>query len=114
MVRMLVALLLAVVPLTATAASPGPAGSHAPEASARHDGGLIAGRLVAVDFQRSTIRVDVPGRGSVDFEVMPSTSIQAKDAGYHTITDLRAGEQVEVYASMSGQRYVAQIIHILH
>jgi hypothetical protein len=109
MLRILVALLLAVVPLTATADTPG---SPAPEAG-RHAGGIIAGRLLAVDFQRSTIRVDVSGRGSVEFEVMPSTSIQAKDAGYHTITDLRPGEQVEVYASVSGQRYVAQIIHIL-
>jgi hypothetical protein len=110
---MLVALLLAVVPLTATAASPGPAGSPAPLASDRRDGGVIAGRLAAIDFQRSTIRVDTPGRGSIAFEVMPSTSIQAKDAGYHTITDLHVGEQVEVYSSVSGQRYMAQIIRIL-
>jgi hypothetical protein len=112
MVRALLALLLAVVPLSAAAASPDP-GSPSPAVSPRRDGGVIAGRLAAVDFQRSTIRVDSPARGSVAFEVMPSTSIQAKDAGYHTITDLRVGERVEVYSSVNGSRYIAQIIHIL-
>ena len=112
MLRVLVALWLAFVPLTVSAASPGP-GSPAPATSPRHDGGVIAGRVGAVDFQRSTIRVDSPAHGSVTFEVMPSTSIQAKGAGYHTITDLRVGDRVEVYSSVNGQRYMAQIIHIL-
>ena len=102
MLRVLVALVLAVVPLTATADE------------TRHNGGVIAGTLAAIDFQRSTIRVESPAHGSVAFEVMPSTSIQAKDAGYHTITDLHVGEWVEVYSSVNGRRYVAQIIHILH
>lgn len=110
---MLGVLLLAVVPLTAMAASPGPAGSPAPQVSGRRDGGVTTGRLAAVDFQHSTIRVDTSGQGSVAFEVMPSTSIQAQDAGYHTITDLHVGERVEVYSSVSGQRNMAQIIRIL-
>ena len=110
MVRMLVALALAAGPLAAGAATPGPAGASAPPA--RRDGGMIAGRLSAVDYQHGTIRVDSPARGRVDFEVMPSTSIQKRDSGYHTITDLRVGERVEVYSSVSGQHYVAQIIRI--
>jgi hypothetical protein len=113
MLRVLLVLWLAVVPLTAAAGTPDP-GSPGPAVSPRRDGGVIAGRLAAVDFQRSTIRVDSPARGSVSFEVMPSTSIQAKGAAYHTITDLRVGERVEVYSSVNGQRYMAQIIHILH
>ena len=110
MLRMLVALALAVGPLAAGAATPVPAGSSAPPA--RRDGGMIAGRLAAVDYQHGTIRVDSPARGRVDFEVMPSTSIQTPASGYHTITDLRVGEHVEVYSSVTGQRYTAQIIRI--
>jgi hypothetical protein len=111
MLRVLVALSLAAGPLVAAAASPGPGASTAPAASGRHDGGIIAGRLGAVDYQRSTIRVD-SARGRVELDVMPSTSIQSADSAYHTITDLRVGERVEVYSSVNGQRYVAQIIRI--
>lgn len=110
MLRMLVALALAAGPLTAAAATPGPAGASPPPV--RRDGGVIAGRLSAVDYQHDTIRVDSPTRGRVELDVMPSTSIQTRDSGYHTITDLRVGERVEVYSSVSGQRYVAQIIRI--
>jgi hypothetical protein len=110
MVRMLVALALVAWPLAAAAATPGPAGTASPPG--RHDGGMIAGRLSAVDYQHGTIRVESPARGRVDFDVMPSTSIQTHDAGYHSITDLRVGEHVEVYSSVNGQRYVAQIIRI--
>lgn len=110
MLRMLVALALAAGPLTAAAATPGPGGTSAPPE--RRDGGVIAGRLAAVDYQHSTIRVDSPARGRVDLEVMPSTSIQTRDSAYHTITDLRVGEHVEVYSSVSGRRYIAQIIRI--
>jgi len=112
MYRTLVALVLAAAPLVAAAASPSPGVPAASAAPMRHDGGIIAGRLAAVDFQHGTIRVDSPARGRVNFEVMPSTSIQTANTGYHTITDLRVGERVEVYSSVNGQHYVAQIIRI--
>lgn len=110
MLRMLVALALAAGPLSAAAATPGPAAASPP--AVRRDGGVIAGRLSAVDYQHGTIRVDSPTRGRVELDVMPSTSIQTRDSSYHTITDLRVGERVEVYSSVSGRRYVAQIIRI--
>jgi hypothetical protein len=101
----------AVVPAVVAAAptpAPGPAA-----AQPAHDGGMIDGRISAVDFQKSTIVVEGGSRGRLTVTVMPSTSIQAKDGAYHTITDLKSGEHVQIFSSVSGVIYSAQIIRIL-
>lgn len=98
-------------PLPAAAASPTPAATSSPDARPR-DGGVVEGKIAAVDFQRSIITVDQPGRGKVDVTVLPSTSIQGKDAGYHSIADLKTGAQVEIYTSQTGDKYIAQIIKL--
>jgi hypothetical protein len=99
------------LPVMAGAApTPGPA--HAAEAGAR-DGGVIAGRIVAVDYQRSTLGVDGGGRARLLVTLLPSTSIQGRDAGYHTITDLKVGDRVQIFSSIVGDQVVAQIIRIL-
>jgi hypothetical protein len=74
---------------------------------------VIDGRLTGVDYQKSTLAVDGGSRGRLAVTVMPSTSIQGKDAGYHSILDLKPGEHVQIFSSVVGDTYVAQIIRIL-
>jgi hypothetical protein len=108
--RLVLAVGIALLPLAA-AASPTP--EPPPPAGEAHDGGTIDGRLTAIDYQRSVIGVDAGARGRIDVNVMPSTSIQAKDAAYHSFTDLKAGQRVQILSSIAGGKYVAQIIRIL-
>lgn len=107
--RLAVLLGLAFLPLAALAApSPGPS----PSADQVHDGGTISGRLIAIDYQRSAIRVDAGARGRIDVSVMPSTSIQGNDSAYHAFTDLKTGQRVQILSSIADGKYVAQIIRI--
>jgi hypothetical protein len=110
MLRTVVVLLALLVPIAAVAA-PTPA-PPATERAAR-DGGMIDGRLITVDYQKSTLAIDGGSRGRLVVIVMPSTSIQAKEAGYHSILDLKPGEHVQIFSSVSADQYVAQIIRIL-
>lgn len=110
-------LIVALAPGVALGAKPTPApavpAATAPPADTRaHDGGMIDGRITAVDFQRNVISVD-SARGRIDVQVMPTTSIQGKDPGYRAISDLRAGERVEIFSSVSAGKFIAQIIKIL-
>jgi hypothetical protein len=108
--RLALALGMALLPLVAAAA---PSPSPAPPAESAHDGGTINGRISSVDYQGSTLAVDSPARGGrIDIVVMPSTSIQAAGAGYHSITDLKAGQSVSIFSSYANGKYVAQIIRI--
>ncbi len=110
MLRAAFVLVLLTLPMAALGAptpAPGPMQAGQP-----HDGGTVHGRIDAVNYQSNTIVVD-DGRGRMTVSVMPSTSIQAVDAAYHTITDLRAGQRVEMFTSVTGDLYVAQIIRIL-
>jgi hypothetical protein len=114
MVRTLLALALSAAPMLAAAATAVPATPSAGPASDTHarDGGIIEGRIIVIDLQRSAIDVDSPARGHVAMAVMPSTSIQTKDAGYHVLADLRVGDRVQVYCSVNAGLYTAQIIRI--
>jgi hypothetical protein len=114
MLRTLLAIVMAAAPLAAAAGPPATAtpGSGPAAETRSRDGGIIEGRITGIDFQRSTLNVDSPARGRVVVAVMPSTSIQTKDAGYHAIADLRVGERVEIYSSYSGGRFIAQIIRV--
>jgi hypothetical protein len=108
MVRALLALFLVALPAGVIAATPPPA----PTFERARDGGVIDGRIVDIDFRQSRLSVDARGRGKVDVDVLPSTSIQATGGGYHAITDLRRGERVEIWSSLVAGRYVAQIIRV--
>jgi hypothetical protein len=109
MLRSVCIVLVLLVPIAASAApSPAPA-----PASGVRDGGVVEGRITAVDYQKSTIGVDGGSRGRLTVSVMPSTSIQGKDAAYHTITDLKPGVRVQIFTSLVGELVVAQIIRIL-
>jgi hypothetical protein len=76
------------------------------------DGGVIGGRVASIDFERNVVAVDVPGHGRVNVWVMPSTSIQGRDAGFYTVTDIRRGGTVEIYTSQVDGKYTAQIIKL--
>jgi hypothetical protein len=109
MLRTVLVLLLLFVPVAASAAAtPEPATDR----QAR-DGGMIDGRLTGVDYQKNTLAVDGGIRGRLAVTVMPSTTIQGRDTGYHSILDLKPGEHVQIFSSVVGGTYVAQIIRIL-
>lgn len=100
---------LAGVPFCGLAAqkeSPAPepvATTPAPEHA--RDGGIIAGKITSIDYQRSIIAVN-----KTDITIMPSTQIQGSDPGYRAITDLKPGMAVRVYTSQIAGKYIAQII----
>ncbi len=90
--------------------------SPAPTASAdggARDGGVIEGRVTTVDYQRRTLSVDTGAQGKVDVSVMPSTSVQSGDPGYHTLTDVAKGSRVQIFISKSAGKAVAQIIRLI-
>jgi hypothetical protein len=105
----MLALGLVMLPLTALA---DPTAAPSSSAEPVHDGGTITGRLTSIDYQRSMLGVDAQGRGHLVVSVMPSTSIQGKDAGYHAFTDLKPGQRVQILCSVAGGSYVAQIIRM--
>jgi hypothetical protein len=97
------------LPLAAVAAPTPDPNAAAEEA---HNGGTIDGKVTAIDYQRSTLSVNAGARGRIDISVMPSTSIQGKDSGYHAFTDLKTGQRVQILSSIADGKYVAQIIRI--
>jgi hypothetical protein len=103
------ALGLVLLPLAA-AAAPSPEPSAATDQV--HNGGTIDGKVTAIDYQRNVLGIDAGARGRIDVTVMPSTSIQGKDSSYHTITDLKTGQRVQILSSIADGKYVAQIIRI--
>jgi hypothetical protein len=107
MLRFAVAFALLLAPVAGIAAP-----SPAPSDERARDGGVLDGRLVAVDYRRSTLVVDANHR-RLNVNVMPTTSIQASDAAYHSIGDLKPGERVQILSSFAGGVYIAQIIRIL-
>ena len=82
---------------------------HGESADRARDGGVIAGKILGVDYQRGVMSLRA-GRGTIDVYVLPTTNIQGKSSNYHTIADLRRGQNVEVFTSVQGPRTNAQII----
>jgi hypothetical protein len=116
--RISLAIGVAALPLAAAAApSPTPSAA-APSATASatagavRDGGMIEGRVVSVDYQRNMLGVIAGTRGKIDVSVMPSTSIQGKDAGYHGFSDIKPGQRVQIFLSVANGNNVAQIIRL--
>jgi hypothetical protein len=107
--RLVLALGLVILPLAAGAA-PTPAPSAT--ADQAHNGGTIDGKVAAIDYGRSMLWISAGARGRIDITVMPSTSIQGKDSGYHAFTDLKPGQRVQILSSIADGKYVAQIIRI--
>lgn len=107
---------MAALPLSASAApsaspSPAPAAAPADASGAVRNGGLIRGKIVTIDYQNSTLGLAGPS-GRIDVSVLPSTSIQGRDSGYKSFTDLKTGQFVEIDSSVANGKYTAQIIHV--
>jgi hypothetical protein len=102
------ALVLSVLPVTAQTGK----GSDAPPQSApKASGGVISGHVTSVDYQRGLLGVMSSGH-RVDVTVLPSTSIQGKGSGYHSIAEIARGAQVEIFTSVSAGKVTAQIIRL--
>ena len=110
--RFVCALGFAMLPLPAGAAPSAPPAPSSAPADQVHDGGSITGKITAIDYQLSILAVTVVSRGRIDVNVMPTTSIQGKDSAYHTFTDLKTGQTVQILSSIADGKYVAQIIRI--
>ncbi|HTW83274.1 MAG TPA: hypothetical protein VMD91_04280 [Candidatus Sulfotelmatobacter sp.] len=103
LVPAVIALGLLAIPL------PGLAQGTAPAAV---DGGTIEGRVTNVDYQRGLLHVETSRKVNFEVSVMPTTSIQTSDPGYHAITDVSRGSKVSILASRIGGKLVAQIIKL--
>ena len=108
--RLGLALGLVLLPATAMATPTAAPSPSAPDQV--RNGGTINGRVTTVDYQGGNLGVDAGSLGRINVSIMPSTSIQGRDAAYHTITDLKPGERVQILSSIADGRYVAQIIRI--
>ena len=84
------------------------------EASAdrAHDGGIISGTVVGIDYVRGIMSLRADRSRTMEVYVLPSTNIQGKSNGYYTIADLKKGSSVEVFTSVMGTRTNAQIIKL--
>jgi hypothetical protein len=84
-----------------------PQEASAPKAS----GGIVSGQVTSVDYQRGVLGVQSGGR-KIDVTVLPSTNIQGKGSGYHSIAEISRGAHVEIFTSQSDGKYTAQIIRL--
>ena len=76
------------------------------------DRGVLQGEILGVDFARGIMHLQVPRRGRVDVEILPSTNIVRRGNQYGTIADLAQGAHISVNVSEVGGRLIAQIIRI--
>jgi hypothetical protein len=74
--------------------------------------GIIEGQVISVDYQRGMIGLLTPDRGRVDVMVLPSTNIQGRGDGFHTIADIGRGSRLRVFLSQRAGQFFAQIIHL--
>jgi hypothetical protein len=106
--------LMVLLPAAARSATPStlpvPASGSVSVEHAR-DGGVIAGKIVSVDYVRGMMSLRDANR-TIDVFVLPSTNIQSKQNGYSTISDLKKGASVEIFTSVVGTRTNAQIIKL--
>ena len=96
--------------LIIAAGSPSPKPSPSPVGA--RDGGIVHGRIVSIDYFARRMEVRARRNQLVDVYILPSTSIQGKTDGYHSIVDLKKGETVDVLTSIVGRRTNAEIIKI--
>ena len=101
------------VVLAGPKAPPAPSAAASPAQDDARDGGVIEGRVTAVDYQRGTLSVDTGSQGKVDVSTMPSTSVQSDDPGYHSLTDVAKGSRVQIFISKTAGKAVAQIIRLI-
>jgi hypothetical protein len=84
-----------------------PAAMVLPKAS----GGIVSGQVMSVDYQRGLLGVMSSGH-RIDVTVLPSTNIQGKGSGYHSIAEISRGSLVQIFTSQTDGKYTAQIIRL--
>lgn len=105
--------ILALVPLAAFAGAKTPVPSPAVTQTAdAQNGGVVEGKVTNVDYQRGVVDVDTQ-HGAVEVSVMPSTSVQSSEPGYHALTDVTRGSRVQIFTSKISGRLIAQIIKLV-
>jgi len=87
-----------------------PGGEHVSHERAR-DAGSVEGRVLFVDRVHGRMLLGSP-RGQIDIMVLPSTTIVERGGEYHSIADIRRGQQVQVFLSRRAGAYFAQIIRL--
>lgn len=93
-------------------AQTGAAGTDAPApAPPKPSPGLISGQVTWIDYQRGLLGI-VSGGRKIDVTVLPSTNIQGKGGGYHSIAEIERGSHVEIFTSVAAGKYTAQIIRL--
>jgi len=112
--------LVALAAIALTGASESPKPRPAPAAHAQgssttigtgpRDGGVLHGKIVRIDYFDRRMQVLAQRKRVVEVYILPSTTIQGKAAGYHTIADLKKGTVVDVMTSVEGGRTNAEII----
>gem|GEM_PF-1886394 len=104
---------LALFAATLPAAARTEKGTDAPPQSApKATAGVLSGQVTSVDYQRGILAVSSGGR-TVDVTVLPSTSIQGKGSGYHSIAEIVRGAHVEIFTSVGADgKITAQIIRL--
>lgn len=107
----LVILALCPAAVLAGGKSPAPAPSAAQTADVQN-GGLVEGRVTNVDYARGIVDVDT-SHGAVSVSVMPSTSVQSSEPGYHALSDVARGSRVQIFTSKTAGRLIAQIIKLV-
>lgn len=107
----LVILALSPAVVLAGGKSPAPAPSAVQTGDAQN-GGLVEGRVTNVDYARGVVDVDT-SHGAVSVSVMPSTSVQSSEPGYHALSDVARGSRVQIFTSKTAGRLIAQIIKLV-
>ncbi|MGH7660569.1 MAG: hypothetical protein ACRENA_06600 [Vulcanimicrobiaceae bacterium] len=104
--------ILALLIIAAASQTPKPLPSPVPSPASAHDGGIVHGSIVSIDYFERRMEVRARRNQLVDMYILPSTSIQGKAGGYHSIADLKKGETVDVLTSIEGRRTNAEIIKL--
>ncbi len=71
----------------------------------------LNGQIVGIDYSRGTLVLQTSS-GKENITVLPSTNIFRGGNSFGSLSDLVRGVHVEVFASRSGDRLIAQIIRI--
>jgi hypothetical protein len=81
-------------------------------AAASRTGTVLRGSVVRIDYIRGRMLVREQRKRTVDVYILPSTNIEGKNNGYHTIADLKKGTHVEILTSVRGTHTDAEIIKL--
>ena len=76
------------------------------------DAGVVDGHVVSVDYQSGMIGLQTNRRRHMNVLVLPSTNIQGKGDGFHTIADISRGSRLRVFLSRKAGQLIAQIIRL--